>query len=423
VSIVRKSLGAWWTDRRSLRWKLPWLFALTATAAVATFGFVAYGAVRRVALDTAVTRLRSALSQVRTIQELGVLNQLSALQAASQDTALIAALRHRTSPLSESAMAALTRLKGVSDSSVVVELIDRRGVVRQALPSGSATGVPLAQSLPALASIGPIQQDGDMVFFESTVALSNGADTLGTIRITRPLRNGVNRRLVANLVDGAVLLMGNMDGTMWGDSGRSVYPETSSLPERYVRLGERWLSLSSPVGNTPWVYAVELPDRLALAPARALIVPFTLAGVLIALGAALTGVRLSQRITRPLAELTLATEGIAGGAVEVPPIESTRDDEIGRLARAFSTMAGQVRAKRDTLEQEITRRTGELSIATNQLLTLNEELRESEKLATLGRLSGSAGHELRNPLGVLSNIGFLIDAMPDAYRTPKDYAD
>lgn len=422
MSGVAKSLGRWWSDHRSLRWKLPWLFALTAAAAVATFGLLAHATVRRVALDTATTRLTSALSQVRTIQELGVVNQLASLETAAVDVDLIAALRHPGQPLSPAAITALGRLKGVSDSNVVVELIDRQGNIRHAIPAGTSLGgLPRNPTSPQ-ARIGQITQSDARVLFESTVAVATGTDTLGSIRVTRQLRHGVNRRVVANLVDGAVLLTGNGDGSMWGDSGRSEYPASRSGPQRYLRHGERWLSVSSPVRQTPWLYAVELPERLALAPARALILPFTLAGILVAIGAAFVGARLSNRITRPLAELTVATESIARGETEVLLGESTREDEIGRLTRAFATMARQVSSRRDTLEQEISRQTGELSVATGQVRLLNEELRESEKLATLGRLSGSVGHELRNPLGVMSNIVFLIDAMPGASQTLKEYA-
>jgi signal transduction histidine kinase len=422
VSSVTRSLGSWWSDRRSLRWKLPLLLVLTATAAVAIFGFVAHGSVRRVALDTAGTRLRSALSQLRTVQELGVVNQLEALRRAAHDSAVVNALRIPDQPIAPAVLAVLNQLKGVSDSNVVVELLDRKGKVRHAVPAGGALGETAPPAFPPDATIGPIEQRGDKVAFESTVTVANGTSPLGAIRVTRQLRNGVNRRMVANLVEGAVLLVGNREGDMWGDAGRSRYPDSRSEIERYVRHGERWVSVSSPVRGTPWLYAVELPERMALAPARALILPFTLAGLFVAAGAALIGLRVSQRITEPLAELTLASEAMARGETGLPALTSTREDEIGRLARAFSTMAQRVMAKRDTLEREISQRTGELSVVTGQLSILNEELRESEKLATLGRLSGSVGHELRNPLGVMSNIVFLIDAMPDASQKLKDYS-
>lgn len=425
MSGVATSLGQWWTDRRSLRWKLPWLFALTAGAAVGVFGVLAHATVRRVAIDSATNRLESAVTQIRTITELGVVAQLGQLRTSSRDAAILSALNASPAQAPPGAIAALQRLRGVADSNVVVELLDHRGVVRLVVPPDpAALGVTRTLDVPPYAMIGPMYELDQKIFFESTVAVSNGPDTLGTIRVIRQVRNGVNRRLAANLVNGATLLTGNVDGMIWGDSGHYPSPVVGrrAQSQRYRRAGERWLSAAAPVRDTPWLYAVELPERLALAPARALIVPFLLTGLFVAIGAALIGGRISHRITEPLAELTLASESLARGEIGVPPVDSQREDEIGRLARAFSAMALQVRSRSDTLEQEVFRRTGELSAATGQLHLLNEELRESEKLATLGRLSGSVGHELRNPLGVMSNIVFLIDAMPDASHTIKEYA-
>jgi PAS domain S-box-containing protein len=67
------------------------------------------------------------------------------------------------------------------------------------------------------------------------------------------------------------------------------------------------------------------------------------------------------------------------------------------------------------LEQEVNERTRELREAQEQLV-------RQEKLATLGQLAGSMGHELRNPLGVISNaIYFLKAAQPDASEKVKEY--
>jgi nitrogen fixation negative regulator NifL len=61
---------------------------------------------------------------------------------------------------------------------------------------------------------------------------------------------------------------------------------------------------------------------------------------------------------------------------------------------------------------------------TRQLFEAQEELVRKEKLSILGQLSGSVGHELRNPLGVMSNaIYFLKMVHADADATTKEYLD
>ncbi len=69
----------------------------------------------------------------------------------------------------------------------------------------------------------------------------------------------------------------------------------------------------------------------------------------------------------------------------------------------------------ETLELRVEKRT-------KQLLEAQEELVRKEKLATPEQLSGSVGHELRNPLGVMSNsVYYLKTVMSDADENVKEY--
>ena len=69
------------------------------------------------------------------------------------------------------------------------------------------------------------------------------------------------------------------------------------------------------------------------------------------------------------------------------------------------------------LEAEVEQRTRELRAA-------HEKIIQQERLAMLGQLAGSVGHELRNPLGVISNaIYFLSQVQPDADAKVKEYLD
>jgi signal transduction histidine kinase len=69
------------------------------------------------------------------------------------------------------------------------------------------------------------------------------------------------------------------------------------------------------------------------------------------------------------------------------------------------------------LEAEVTQRTQELQDAQEQLV-------RQERLAVLGRLAGSVGHELRNPLAVINNaIYFLRLIQPNAEPKIQQYLD
>ena len=74
-----------------------------------------------------------------------------------------------------------------------------------------------------------------------------------------------------------------------------------------------------------------------------------------------------------------------------------------------------LRAYSDNLELMVGERT-------RQLREAQDELVRKEKLAVLGQLAGGIGHELRNPLGVISNaIYFLKLVNSDADETSKEY--
>jgi PAS domain S-box-containing protein len=70
-----------------------------------------------------------------------------------------------------------------------------------------------------------------------------------------------------------------------------------------------------------------------------------------------------------------------------------------------------------SLEQRVEERSRELREAQERLL-------RQERLAVLGRLAGSVSHELRNPLGVISNsIYILTSLLKDADQKTKEYLE
>lgn len=66
----------------------------------------------------------------------------------------------------------------------------------------------------------------------------------------------------------------------------------------------------------------------------------------------------------------------------------------------------------------------ERQAAEEALRNMQNELVRKEKLAMLGQVAGSVGHELRNPLGVMSNaIYYLQSVLVDADKTTLEYLD
>jgi signal transduction histidine kinase len=100
---------------------------------------------------------------------------------------------------------------------------------------------------------------------------------------------------------------------------------------------------------------------------------------------------LARRIVEPVKQLDRAAAEVArqNYAIEV---EVTGEDEIGRLARTFNNMCASIRKAR-------------------------EDLIRQERISTIGRLSGSIVHDLRNPLAAIyGGAEMLVDAdLPPAH--------
>jgi len=109
---------------------------------------------------------------------------------------------------------------------------------------------------------------------------------------------------------------------------------------------------------------------------RFMLILIGLGGLLVGIGGA---VFLSSRITGPIKKLTDATFNISRGDFS-QEINVSSQDEIRRLAENFNEMNRQ------------------LLLARKRMEAANKKLVQAEKLASIGRISASIAHEIRNPL-------------------------
>lgn len=145
------------------------------------------------------------------------------------------------------------------------------------------------------------------------------------------------------------------------------------------------------------------------------------AAATIVLLAAILAAVVRRGVVAPVRELVEGTRQVAQGDLRYRiPVHSL--DEIGTLADSFNRMTealGKAQADLDalvsTLEQRVEARGRELRDAQAQLV-------QTEKLASLGKLSASIAHEINNPLlGILTYVKLITRklraAPPDAEGT------
>ncbi len=102
--------------------------------------------------------------------------------------------------------------------------------------------------------------------------------------------------------------------------------------------------------------------------------------LLILVGAVTIG--FDRIVLHPLHALTASARQIAAGRYDIR-LRSPRDDEIGQLSRAFDSMAAQVQAHTEDLEQRVAARTAELEAAHAELASTHRQLTESIRYASL----------------------------------------
>jgi signal transduction histidine kinase len=245
---------------------------------------------------------------------------------------------------------------------------------------------------PLLLLAAPIHQPGAGLIGVMVAAFDTGS------LVERMTRRGSS----ISLADGYGRLIAHRDlGETAATSRRS--PGVPPLPEdwdRRVRAGEELESATGLVAfavvpKLNWVVAVERPRASALAGVRrGRDMAFGLLLLLIPL-AVVGGVFVSRRIARPLGTLADAVSEMAAGNPSAP-LGTTGITELARLSTAFQEM-------RDRLAE----RTEESERLATELRARAEALAETDRRKD--EFLAMLAHELRNPLGAISNASYILE--------------
>jgi signal transduction histidine kinase len=155
-----------------------------------------------------------------------------------------------------------------------------------------------------------------------------------------------------------------------------------------------------------------------------------LTSLLVAFAALAFGVLVAWSVSRSFVRRLRAIGTVATSADLAATVADSRRDEIGVLARAFNKMLGQLREDRArlvdavfhlqtaedelamtnaALEERVAVRTAQLEAEMERRADMELELRQAQKLESVGRLASGIAHEINSPVQFVSHSCTFLD--------------
>jgi signal transduction histidine kinase len=418
----------------SIERRLPLLMSAVLVVVLATSLVLTYRTLAVTARSTAAERLRQVARLLATSAEQNTRGRTASLVRTARDSTLVRILRDAstaTAPVApallDTARLILRRVEQPSDSGLPTMLVTADG--RQIADIGAAS-VPVERSelspasMPAVGGRDSVEttapfEAGGRVYYYMYVPVREHDATLGHVLLLRRVAN--NPMIAAQLRD----LTGEQASLFLHQPGSPLWASSAGVPSRPPErldsglvsrgAGGPRLTVTTRIRGTPWLVTLEEPVSAVLERPRGVVRRLALLSVLLTLAGAGASWAIGRRIARPLTQLTAAAESIARGDYRsrVPEHYAA---EVGRLARSFNVMTGEV----DASQRELARQYGEARTVADELERSNrqlhtavravEEARDAAEHANRAKSDFLAvmSHELRTPLNAIGGYTELM---------------